>query len=175
MKLKRSLSIALPVLLLAVSVQAANSPKAAHVSRPCLASDLTGTWLMKSITGTIKIDKKDPFLWSNQVFVFEADGHVKELASDKAIVPSAIQKLESAPATSSFTLNPKGILSITKIERSTPEKCACLFMTQNVPEALSAKVPDARRSQLPAKGDVMLSYLGKDGKPVLTKSLKKIR
>ena len=144
--------------------------------RSCLSSDLIGTWELRSMNTKIKIDPNDPFGWPFQRFSFDHRGDVKEMMSTTPIEgnKAAIQKFENAASTSKFSLDEKGILSVSKIESPLPERCACTVATKDVPAEMLAKLPSSKRTQVPHQGDLVLTYMNRSGQPVIIKSLRKL-
>ena len=145
-------------------------------ARPCVMSDLIGTWEMKNINAKIKIDPKDSFSWPYQRFLFDRRGDVKEMTSTKPIETdsASIKKFDNAASTSKFTIDERGMLNISKIESPNPESCMCSYATKDVPAEVLAKIPDSKRAQIPHKGDIVLTYLNSEGHPVLMKSFRKV-
>jgi len=139
-------------------------------------SDLVGTWEMKSLNSKIKTNPKDPFTWPYQRVIFDKKGDVKEMTSQKTIEGdrAVIQKFENTLSTSKYSLDERGVLSITKLELTYPEKCLCAYVTKDLPPGVLAKIPEAKKAALPKRGDILLTYFGKDGKPYLSKSLRKL-
>ena len=144
--------------------------------RPCTMSDLIGTWEMKNINAKIKIDPKDSFGWPYQRFAFDKKGDAKEMTSTTPIESNSavIKRFNNAVSLSKFTVNERGILSISKIESPNPEICMCSYATKDVPPEILEKIPDSKRVQIPHKGDIVLTYLNPKGQPVLMKSFRKI-
>lgn len=144
--------------------------------RPCLTSDLIGTWEMRSINSKIKINPTDPFGWPHQRFKFDIRGDVKEMTSTTPIEgnEAVIQKFDSAASTSRFSLNEQGVLSISKLESPETENCMCTYAMRDVPPEALLKLPESKRAQVPHKGDLVLTYMSRNGQPVVIKSLRKI-
>ena len=144
--------------------------------RPCRTSDLIGTWEMKNISAKIKLDFKDSFGWPYQRYAFDRRGDVKEMTSTTPIESdkAKVKKFDNAASTSKFTINERGILSISKIESPNPETCMCSYATKDVPEEILAKIPAAKRAQIPHKGDIVLTYVNSNSQPVLIKSFRRV-
>ncbi len=162
---------------LADAVPAAQPAPGQKVGRACVMSDLVGTWEMKSLNSKIKTNPKDPFAWPYQRFIFDKKGDVKEMTAQIPIEGNraAIQKFENSLSLSRYSLDERGVLSITKLELHYPERCLCAYVTRDLPPEALAKIPEAKKAKLPKKGDILLTYFGKDGKPTLSKILRKIR
>ena len=144
--------------------------------RSCLTSDLMGTWELRNMNTKIKIDPNDPFGWPYQRFSFDRRGDVKEMMSTTPIEgnKSAVKKFENAASTSKFSLDERGILSVSKIESPLTERCACNVATKDIPADLLAKLPASKRAQVPHQGDLVLTYMDRNGQPVIIKSLRKL-
>ena len=144
--------------------------------RGCTAADLLGTWDMVGMNSRVTSkDNKDPFLWPYQHFSFDAKGHVKQMSLEHSILSdkAALQKFENTLSTTRYSVNGQGLLSFARFESPNPEKCFCTYVTQDFPASVTAKVPESKKALLPRKGDVVLSYLDKDRKPLLSKTLRK--
>ena len=144
--------------------------------RPCATADLVGTWDMKSINSKIKAGPNDAFVWPYQRFTFDARGGVKQIASVKPLEQDkkSLDRFNNELTTSLYHVDAKGVLTISKLESPTPERCLCAYVVADVPAEVIAKVPEAKRANLPQKGNVALTYVNAKGKPVLVKALKKI-
>ena len=159
------------------AVFAAPPPAPAQkTGRTCLVSDLVGTWELKGFNSKTKVDPKNPSTWMYQRFLFDKKGNVKEMTSREPIEgnKAAVRKFENALSTSKYGLDERGILSVTKLELPYPEKCLCIYVMKDLPPETIAKVPEAKRAGLPRKGDVLLTYFGRDGKPHLSKNLRRV-
>jgi len=160
-------------LMLAVSVAWAADP-----SRACKADDLVGIWEMKGMSGnTKKINASDPFVAPYQRFRFTKDGKMAQMVSRKPIEgdPSLDKLLETVLLTSTYSVDPRGVLTIYKIESPNPEKCLCAYLSESLTGKQMAKIPFEERAMTPTKGDVMLTYLSGDGRPIVGKTLRKIK
>ena len=145
--------------------------------RPCFVSDLIGVWEMKNINAKIKIDPKDSFGWPYQRIAFDRKGDVKQVASTTPLEGNkvVIQKFNRAASTSKFSLDERSVLSITKLESPNPERCLCSYVTRDLPAEALAKLPASRRDQMPRQGDMVLTYMNRNGQPVVIKSFKKVQ
>ncbi len=145
--------------------------------RPCFMSDLIGTWDMRDINTKIKIDPKDSFAWPYQRLMFDRKGDVKQVISttpistDKAL----INKFNKAASTSKYSIDEGSVLSITKLESPNPERCMCSYVTKDLPAEALVKLPAAKRDQMPHQGDIVLTYVDRNGRPIVIKSFKKVQ
>lgn len=156
-----------------VSSEAAAAAKSA---RPCLTSDLIGSWEMRNIKTKVKLKEDDAFGWPQQRMVFDRRGDVKQVMSQVALEndPATLKKFNNTAFTSSFVVNDRGILAITKIESPVPETCLCSFIITGVSAEVIAKIPEAKRNELPKPGDIVLTYLTQKGQPIVVKTFRKI-
>ena len=157
---------------------AASSAWAGDKSRACTPKDLAGIWEMKSMTGeTKKVNPSDPFLSPYQRFRFTADGKMTHMVARRPIAgdPTLESLIENTLLLSTYNLDPKGVLTVFKIESSNPEKCLCTYLLADPPAEKLAQLPPEKRAMVPTKGDVMLTYLSADGRTLVGKTLKKIK
>lgn len=165
-------ALAAPLALSTKMSMAAERP-----SRPCTPADLAGIWEMKSMTGEMKgMKPSDPFLAAYQRYRFTADGKMMHVVSVTPIAGNKAleSRIKNSLLTSTYTLDPTGILTIYKIESAQPERCLCAnVLEEPAAEKLAGLLPE-KRTMIPLKGDVMLTYLDGQGKPVLGKILKKL-
>lgn len=175
MQLRRTSILYLTIVLTGFSVTASASQTQKGV-RACLTSDLVGTWEMKNISAKIKINPNDSFGWPYQRFVFDRRGDFKQMASTTPIEGDKplIEKFNRAASISRFSLDERGILSITKLESREPERCMCGYATKEAPPEVLAKLPDSKKSQVPHQGDIVLTYMTRGGQPVVIKCLRRI-
>ena len=145
--------------------------------RPCFMSDLLGTWEMRNINAKVKIDPKDPFTWPYQRIAFDRKGDVKQVTSTTPIEgnKALIQRFNRMASTSKFTIDEGSILTITKLESSNPERCMCSYAMKDLPAQVLAKLPESKRGQIPHQGDIVLTYVNRNGQPVLIKSFRKVQ
>ena len=174
----KSLRVCLGLFLMASSIGFAATASAANQKgvRPCFISDLISTWEMRSINTKVKINPKDPFGWPYQRVAFDRKGDFKQVASMTPIEGNMglIQKFNRAASTSRFSLDEKSILSITKLDSPNPERCLCSYVTRDLPAEALAKLPVAKRDQMPHQGDIVLTYMNQNGRPAVIKSFKKV-
>lgn len=147
------------------------SAEAEKVSRPCTKADLVGTWDMVSVRPVH--DKNDPVFFPFQRFVFQQNSSMKFMASEKAFTKEWLDKFTKQPAEIDYSLNEKGILTLTWQSRPHNENALSAYVLKDVPPDLLAKVPLDQRTHLPRKGDVTLSYLNSSGKIAYQKILRK--
>lgn len=175
MRFRKIQILVMTVVLMGFSVTASASQPQKGV-RACLTSDLIGTWEMKNINAKIKINPNDSFGWPYQRFTFDRRGDFKQLASTTPIEgnKSLVEKFNKAASISRFSLDERGVLSISKLESQEPERCMCGYAMKEVPAEVLVKLPDSKKSQVPHQGDIVLTYMTRDGQPVVIKCLRKI-
>lgn len=175
MKFRQIFIVSIVILLYGFSVQVP-AMSAEKGVRPCLTSDLIGTWELRNISSRIKIGPDDSFGWPYQRFAFDIRGDVKEMVSTTPIESNkaAVQKFEKTASTSKFMVNERGVLTITKIESPQPEQCMCAYAIKDVPAEKLVKIPESKRALIPHLGDVVLTYLNRSGQPLVIKSLRKV-
>lgn len=166
---------ALLVIACGPSVQAAeNLP--AKPGRPCKASDLVGTWQLKTLVAQARLNKKDPFVWDHQRVRFTADGGTAQIVSEKPLDqdPAALKRFAESLTVSTYAVDERGILSVSKLESPDPENCLCVIATADPSPAALAKLKPEQLARAPKKGDLLLTYLGSNRKPLLTKVFRKV-
>lgn len=177
MKSKMMLAAALlAVLAGTLSAHAGETPARQRAGRPCKSTDLAGTWVMRGLSLAAQpVNSDDPGLSPYQRYFFDDKGHVKHLVADR-ILPEqdpALVKFAKMGATSTYTLDERGLLRIQHLESAFPEQCLCTVVLRD-PDPLSMeKLEPSKRERIPKKGEIVLTYLNRKGKPALTKSLMK--
>ena len=151
------------MLLFSSPVHSANTP--AEDFRPCTQSDLVGTWQLVGLQSATPIDTKtNPYFFRNQRFVFQEDGKVRHVTSTEPITEEWFQTMLLAPATSTFSVDQEGVLTIQK-QSAPSEHCLCTYNLTDV------RSPEG--SPIFAVGDVLLTTKAND-KIMLQRSLRKI-
>ena len=158
------------VLFLAASAQAAEAPSP-KASKPCTKAELIGAWDMVSVTPVL--DNQDPTFYPYQKFAFNRDSSMKVMTSNKPFDAKALAAFKSQPSEINYSLDPKGILTMTWSTRPHTEYAICAYVLQEVPPEILKKIPAERRAGIPRKGNVTLSFIGRDGKIAFQKVLKK--
>ena len=155
---KKSLWIC-TVLLLTSLISSAETEKA---SRACTKSDLVGSWDMVSVNPVF--DKKDAVFFPYQRFIFSPDSSMKFMASEQPFTKEWLDKFGKQPREIDYSLNDKGLLTLTWQTRPHSEVALCAYVLKDVPPEVLAKIPSFERGSLPKKGYVTLSFLNSDGK-----------
>ena len=168
--MKKSLFILGLVLFSTVSAQAVEAPQP-KPSRPCTKAELVGNWDMVSVIPVL--NKEDPAFYPYQKFAFNRDSSMKVMTSDKPFDAKALAAFKSQPSGINYSLDPKGILTMTWSARPHTEYAICAYILQEVPPEILKKIPAERRAGVPKKGNVTLSFIGRDGKIAFQKVLKK--
>ena len=133
--------------------------------RACTAGDLVGTWDMQgmSVAKSEKVDAADTWFFPHQRFVFTQDGSVKHLSSSKPLPAADAKAIAAMPATSTWSLDPRGYLTVHGPKGSKPQESLCSFLVRDMPG------PTA-----PKRGDVLLSYM-RGTQPIVQKLLRKAK
>ncbi|GEM_PF-6681115 len=158
------------VLFSAASAQAAEILQQ-KVSKPCTKAELIGTWDMVSVMPVL--NKQDPTFYPYQKFAFNRNSSMKVMTSEKPFDAKALAAFKSQPTEIDYSLDPKGILTMTWSTRPHTEYAICAYVLQEVPSEILKKIPVERRAGVPKKGNVTLSFIGRDGKIAFQKVLKK--
>lgn len=160
----------------AVNAHAADASGRQRAGRPCKPSDLAGTWVMRGLSYAAQpANPNDPGLSPYQRYFFDDKGRIKHLVADRVLTDQdpALVKFAKMGATSTYTLDERGLLRIQHLESAFPEQCLCTVVLRD-PDPLSLeKLEAAKRERIPKKGEIVLTYLNRKGKPALTKSLMK--
>jgi hypothetical protein len=146
-------------LLVAAVVALASGPLTAQErsARLCAPADLTGTWEVVDMSAAFRMDRNDPYYYQHQRFAFETGGGVRHVTSTKPFTPTEWRALTAAPATSTWSLDDRGRLIVTR--PSGQEGVVCTFGLQPVENQHA--------------GDVVLTYFDR-GQPVLKRVLRKV-
>ena len=142
------------------------------LSRPCQKEDIIGTWEMVSVKPVR--DKTDPVFFSYQRFVFNKDSSMKFMTSEKPLTKEWLDKFQKQPAEIDYSLNEKGILTLTWHSRPYSELALCAYVLSDVPTDVLAKIPPADRGHMPKKGNIALSYFDSAGRIAYQKILTRI-
>lgn len=168
------------VLLAAVSgwtsAHAAEATQRQRAGRPCKPTDLSGTWVMRGLTLAAQpVNSDDPGLSPYQRYFFDQKGRIKHLVADRLLSDEdpALVKFSKMGATSTYTLDQRGLLKIQHLESAFPEQCLCTVVLRDPDPVSMEKLDVSKRERIPKKGEIVLTYLDRKGKPVLTKSLMK--
>ena len=154
----------------AVSAPAAQAPQQ-KVIKPCTKAELVGLWDMVSVMPVL--NKQDPTFYPYQKFAFNSNSSMKVMTSDKPFDTNASAAFKSQPSEIDYSLDPKGILTMTWSARPHTEYAICAYILQEVPPEILKKIPVERRAGVPKKGNVTLSFIGRGGKIAFQKVLKK--
>ena len=156
------------ILLLCTSVSMAAPEK---ISRAATKADLVGTWEMVSVRPVA--DKNDPTYFPYQRFAFQPDSSMKVMVADKPFTKEWADKFKKTPASIDYSLNEKGILTLSWQQRPHSEQAVCGYVMRDIPSEMTAKLTLEQRKQLPKKGNITLGFLS-GGKIAYQKVLTKI-
>jgi hypothetical protein len=143
-----------------------------RASRSALKSDLVGSWEMVSVQ-PIR-DKSDPVFFPHQRFVFNPNSSMKFMSSDRPFSKEWLDKFQTQDAEIDYSLNEKGVLTLSWQKKPYTESALCSYVLKDVPAEVLLKLPPERQKGLPRKGNVTLSYLDKSGRIAYQKVLFKI-
>ena len=143
---------------------------AEKVSRPCTKADLVGVWNMKSVQPPQ--NPGDPIFYKHQRFVFSEDSSMKFMTSEKSFTQEWLDKFEQQPREIDYSVDPKGLVTLTWQNKPYHETALCAYVMQEVPPEVVSKIPEADRSVIPQKGNISLSFLA-GGKIAYRKILEK--
>ena len=163
---KRNLWVCATLLLITTLAFAADK-----ASRPCKKEDLVGTWEMVLVRPIY--DRTDPVFFPYQKFVFNRDSSMKFMSSEKPFTKEWLDKFQKQPAEIDYSLDEKGLLTLTWHSRPHSEMAVCAYVLNDVPPEVLAKIPQSERNRSPKKGNVTLSFLNNNGKIAYQKILKK--
>ena len=142
------------------------------MSRPATKADLVGVWEMASVQPIH--DKNDPVFFPYQRFVFGGNASMKFISSEKPFTKEWLDKFKKQPAEIDFSVNEKGVLTLSWQKIVHAEKALCTYVLKDVPVEVLLKLPAERKKGLPKKGNLTLSFLNKDGRIAYQKVLSKI-
>ena len=109
-----------------------------RISRPATKQDLIGTWEMISVKPVT--DKNDPAFFPYQRFTFQPDSSVKMMAAEKPFTKEWEDKFKKTPASVDYSLNEKGILTLSWQKRPHTEQVVCAYVTQDIPREKVARI-----------------------------------
>ncbi len=159
------------LLFSAAGAGAADAPPQKPI-KACTKAELIGTWDVVSVMPVL--NKQDPTFYPYQKFMFKGDSSMKVMTSEKPFDAKALAAFKSQPSGIDYSLDPKGILTMTWSTRPHTEYAICAYVLQEVPLELLKKIPAERRAGVPKKGNVTLSFVGRNGKIAFQKVLKKV-
>ena len=99
---------------------------------------------------------------------------MKSMVSEEPFTQEWLDKFEKQPREIDYSLDPKGLLTLTWQTRVHSEVAVCAVVLKDVPADVLAKMPEAERGTLPKKGNLALSFLNSQGKIAYRKILTKI-
>jgi len=141
--------------------------EAAEALRPCAAGDLLGAWevVRFGVSRSFPVDRRDPYFYRHQRYVFAADATVRHLRSEARITPEAHRRLLAATPATTWAVDGEGKLLLPGPGAARLERADCAVLTRKVIDP---------RSQVPAlPGDVLLTHYD-GGRPVMRRQLRKL-
>ena len=141
-------------------------------SRPATKQDLIGTWRLVSVRPVH--DANDPTFFPYQQFQFNSNASMKFISSETALTKEWQDKFQKQPSEIDFTVNDRGILTLTWSKLAHSENAVTSFVLRDVPQELLLKMSPEARKGLPKKGNITLSFLNSKGKIAYQKVLERI-
>lgn len=163
---------ALGVLSALLSVSMVFADGTSKASRPATKADLVGAWEMVSVQPVR--DKNDAVFFPYQRFVFDRNSSMKFISSEKPFSAEWLEKFRKQSAEIDYSLNEKGIMTLSWQKQPHVENVLCAYVLMDVPAEVLSKMPAVRRKGLPKKGSVTLSFLNSEGRIAYQKVLAKI-
>jgi len=140
---------------------------ASDALRPCKAVDLLGAWevIRFGAAPSFPVNRRDPYFYPFQRYVFAANATVRHLTSETRITPEGHRTLVAATPPATWAVNGEGKLLLQHPGATWVETAACAVLRKEVIDP---------RSQVPAlPGDVLLTHYDAD-KPVMRRQLRKL-
>jgi hypothetical protein len=141
-------------------------------SRAAAKADLVGTWEMVSVRPVR--DKNDPVFFPYQRFVFNRDGSMKYMTSDKPYSKEWLEKFQKQSPEIDYFLDQKGILTLSWQKQPHSESFLCAYVLNDVPTQTLSKLPLERRKEVPKTGDLTLSFFNTAGRISYQKVLSRV-
>lgn len=149
---------------LALATGAARADEPAAL-RPCAAADLIGEWQLARLraASSWRVDRRDPWYYPYQRFVFAAGGEARELRSTRSLTRAARSAFLSAPPTATWSIDERGWVTIVRADTA-PESVACHVVATRV---------SSHRGDVAEAGDVVLTSYDGD-RPVVRRQLVRV-
>lgn len=140
---------------------------ATEALRPCRPADLIGAWevIRFGAAPSFPVNRRDPYFYPYQRYVFAANATVRHLTSQTRITPEAHRALLAATSPATWAVDGEGKLLLQHPGATWLETAACAVLTKEVIDP---------RSRVPAlPGDVLLTHQDADT-PVMRRQLRKL-
>ena len=136
-------------------------------ARFCTARDLVGTWRVIKWTSELQFkDPNAPYLLPYQLFQFSKDGAMKSVHSKREFTGDPMKTFQAMPAVGIYRFNPDRLLTIkAKGNPRTAETWHC--------SAVIEDRSDDKRQIFLKKGDVVMTLIGKNGRPLYVRQMRK--
>ena len=95
------------------------------------------------------------------------------MSSEKPFAREWLDKFQKQTPEIDYSLDAKGILTMSWQKQLNSETSLCSFVLKDVPPEVLSKLSLARRKGLPKAGNLTLSFLGMDGRIAYQKVLSK--
>ncbi len=146
----------------------ASAQELAEVTRPCSPADLIGAWEVIRV-GTapgVRIDRSDPAFYPFQRYVFATDATVRHLTSETKITNADHRALLAVAAPWTWAVDANGRLLLLREGQATLDRSACLVLVKEVVD------PRSRSRSRP--GDLLLTHIDTDDRPLYRRQLRKL-
>ena len=151
------------------SVVLANPASPDTYHRACTARDVVGTWEVVKWRTLVTFDEKDKgssYFHRHQLFQFAADGTLKSMTSTRPFDDRSSRAFARVPKVISYHFPSNGQLETTRTDLpGHRELWICHFVTR--------RVKDAPRQVDLRPGDVVMTLLDRQGKPVFIRQLRR--
>jgi hypothetical protein len=176
----RSLSVLVTALIVSTAAQGA-LPKSAtpkEVARPPAEAELTGIWKQVAVTPVSpNVDLSDDWYSATQYYHFLGEGKLKTLIVEGGDVDLPRRYLgvwKKSPALWSFDLQGNGMTVLSHKDRGPMYLIKLEAVVRDVDTAqITPDVFGKDADSLPRKGDVTMTYMGKDLQPVFYRVLRR--
>ncbi len=138
--------------------------------RACTASDIVGTWQVVKWRPLVKFSEKDKsssYFHPHQLYQFTADGTLKSMTSTRPFDSGSSRAFDRVPKVISYHFPSNGQLETRRTDSpGHGERWVCHFVTKDVKDA--SRQVDLRQ------GDVVMTLLGREGKPIFIRQLRRL-
>jgi hypothetical protein len=137
-------------------------------SRPCRADDLIGLWKVVKWTSYLDDDRKlNSYAHAHQWYLFTPDGTLRSMTSTRRNPNEDLTVLAKLPAVISYRCTADGnVLTERKDLPSVKETWMCSVVT--------ADRSDQARDVHLKKADVVMQLLGRDGRPIYVRQMRRV-
>jgi hypothetical protein len=162
------LARALAVLAWLAAAVSARAQEEKDVLRPCTTADLVGTWqvIRLGVAPSARVDRRDPYFYQHQRYVFSANATMRHLTSTSPITPAAHRALLARATPTTWALDAEGRLVMQRDGEVRVETATCEVLTRNV--------IDPRTGMPSWPGDVLFTHRDRGDTPVVRRQLRRL-